>query len=108
MTVYEGNVEKYDLIVRTPTHKSLIILSGDFGLAFLVFLPQGATLSPNQKRAGQKIFDIYYWTSYWPYCTDLLRNEKPVWFIFDDTTKRAEIRTYAGVVGEAEPPVVIP
>ena len=88
MTQYQGNVQSYVLEIQSPNspydQKAVISLHGAFGLAiFLDFVPQDGQLGKNQKRAGQEIFDIYYWMDFWPHLTDLLRNEKPVQFEFD-------------------------
>jgi len=65
MTQYQGNVHSYVLDIQSPNnpynHKSVITLHGTFGLALLYFVPQNGQLGENQKRAGQEIFDIYYW-----------------------------------------------
>jgi hypothetical protein len=60
-------------------------------LAILYFVPQDGQLGKNQKRAGHDIFDIYYWMDSWPHFTDLLRNEKPVHFQYDDSNNTAQI-----------------
>jgi hypothetical protein len=84
MTQYQGNVQSYVLEIQSPNspydQKAVISLHGAFGLAILYFVPQDGQLGKNQKRAGQEIFDIYYWMDSWPHLTDLLRNEKPVQF----------------------------
>ena len=95
MTQYQGNVQKYVLDIQSPNssynHKSAISLHGAFGLAILYFVPQDGQLGQNQKRAGQDIFDIYYWMDSWPHFTDLLRNEKPVHFQYDNSINTAQI-----------------
>ena len=79
MTEYQGNVQSYVLEIQSPNspynQKGVISLHGAFGLAILYFVPQDGQLGKNQKRAGQDIFDIYYWMDSWPHFTDLLRNE---------------------------------
>ncbi|MGB9400097.1 MAG: hypothetical protein WCB69_13040, partial [Pseudolabrys sp.] len=67
-------------------------------MAILYFVPQDGQLGKNQKRAGQEIFDIYYWMDSWPHLTDLLRNEKPVQFEFDDSNNTAQIRSVRATV----------
>jgi hypothetical protein len=73
-------VHSYVLDIQPPNnpynHKSVITLHGAFGWAILYFVPQDAQLGENQNRAGQEIFDVYYWMDSWPHFTDLLRNEK--------------------------------
>ena len=102
MTQYQGNVQSYVLEIQSPnnpyTYKSAISLHGAFGLAILYFVPQDGQLEKNQKRAGQDIFDIYYWMDSWPHFTDLLRNEKPVQFQYDDSNDTAQIRSVRATV----------
>jgi hypothetical protein len=98
MTQYQGNVQSYVLEIQSPNspydQKAVISLHGAFGLAILYFVPQDGQLGKNQKRAGQEIFDIYYWMDSWPHLTDLLRNEKPVQFEYDDSECAFRARTH--------------
>jgi hypothetical protein len=102
MTQYQGNVQSYVLEIQSPNspynQKRVISLHGAFGLAILYFVPQDGQLGKNEKRAGQDIFDIYYWMDSWPHCTDLLRNEKPVQFQYDDSNDTAQIRSVRATV----------
>jgi hypothetical protein len=102
MTQYQGNVQSYVLDIQSPNssynHKSVISLHGAFGLAILYFVPQDGQLGQNQKRAGQDIFDIYYWMDSWPHLTDLLRNEKPAHFQYDDSNNTAQITSVPATV----------
>ena len=102
MTEYQGNVQSYVLDIQSPNnpynYKSVISLHGAFGLAILYFVPQNGQLGENQKRAGHNIFDIYYWMGSWPHFTDLLRNEKPVHFQYDDSNNTAQIRSVPATV----------
>ena len=106
MTQYQGNVQSYALEIQSPNspydQKGVISLHGAFGLAILYFVPQDGQLGKNQKRAEHDIFDIYYWMDSWPHFTDLLRNEKPVVFLYDDSDNTALIRSMMEPVGEAE------
>jgi hypothetical protein len=110
MTQYQGNVQSYVLEIQSPNspydQKAVISLHGAFGLAILYFVPQDGQLGKNQKRAGQEIFDIYYWMDSWPHLTDLLRNEKPVQFEFDDSNNTAQIRSVRAtfLVGQSVSP----
>jgi hypothetical protein len=67
-------------------------------LAILYFVPQDGQLGKNQKRVGHDTFDIYYWMDSWPHFTDLLRNEKPVQFEYDDSNNTAQIRSVRATV----------
>jgi hypothetical protein len=107
MTLYQGEVEKYTLSISDPSRptnwKNWIALEGSFGVAFLYFVPPGGSLRPNKKRAAFNTFDIDYWMSSYPLFIDMLRNEKPVYFLYDDSSNRAEVATNWEPVGEAEP-----
>jgi len=107
MTQYTGQVNNYTLSIYAPNvgqdYKSVIYLDGSFGLAFLYFVPPDGTRGTNQKRDGENVFDIWYWMYSWPHFVDMLRNEKPVTFNYDDTTQLAEIKTSWEPTGEAEP-----
>jgi hypothetical protein len=87
-------VQSYVLEIQSPNspydQKAVISLHGAFGLAILYFVPQDGQLGKNEKRAGQEIFDVYYWMDSWPHLTDLLRNEKPVQFQYDDSNNTAQ------------------
>ena len=95
MTQYQGNVQSYVLDIQSPSnpynYRSVISLHGAFGLAMLYFVPQDGQLGVNQKRLGHDIFDIYCWMDSWPHFTDLLRNEKPAHFLYDDSNNTAQI-----------------
>jgi hypothetical protein len=109
--VYSANVASYDLNVQTPNqptnyknviHLRLTLTSGAAGIAFLYFVPEGGALGTNGKRASGNYFDIYFWMGAWAQLVDLLRNEKPVRFFFDDGNKTAVIQTGDEPVGEQE------
>jgi hypothetical protein len=110
MTIYEGEVKSYTLIINTPdppspATKSWIALDMQAaGLAFLNFVPQGGTLQTNQKRPGTTtpVFDIWYWMDSWAHIVDMLRNEKPVFFVFNEPLKGATLKTAWEPTGEEE------
>lgn len=101
MAQYRGTISQYTLRVYAPNeptqYKSVIYVFGDFGLAFLCFVPEGGQLGQNAKRAGQNIFDVFFWMYSWPHIVDMLRNENPVYFFYDD------VRNTAGLGPEREP-----
>jgi hypothetical protein len=45
---------------------------------------------------------VHDWMSSWHQFIDLLRNEKPVFFFYDDDSKTAELRTNKEPVGDSE------
>ncbi|HEY6763457.1 MAG TPA: hypothetical protein VI386_01685 [Candidatus Sulfotelmatobacter sp.] len=109
MTVYQGEVKRYGLLISTPHSqgptKSFISLDMEaVGTASLNFVPQGGTLGTNQKRPGTTtpLFDIWYWMDSWPHFVDTLRNEKPVFFVFNDSLQAASLKTGWEPTGEAE------
>jgi hypothetical protein len=110
MTMFQGAVKTYTLSINSPNiftnYKNVIYLNGDFGLAFLYFVPEGGQLGANHKRAGENIFDIYYNMYSWAQFTDLLRNEKPVRFFYDDSSNTANVVTGDEPVGEGQKPLV--
>jgi hypothetical protein len=66
------------------------------------FVPQNGTLGTNQKRAGEDVFDVWSWMSTWPHCVDMLRNESPVNFYYNDAVNLAMLTTSQEPVGEGE------
>lgn len=74
---------------------------GSFGLAFLYLVPEDLPLGGNNKRASRDVFDIYDRMRDWGAITDVLRNEKPVWFFFDNYNNGI-IKTGSEEVGEEE------
>lgn len=106
MAIYSSTVDTYVLSIKTPNvhtnYKNIMYLKGDFGLAFLCFVPEGGTMGTNRKRSGRNVFDIYYPMSTWAQSVDLLRNEKPVYFFYDDSSNTAVIKTSDEPIGEEE------
>ena len=105
MATYFGKIDSYFTNVLSPktyAGKRLMNLSGSFGKAILWFLPDGTTLPDNRKRAGQNVFNVHYYINDWAAILDILRNEKPVYFNFSDTSNAAQIYTGNEPVGEEE------
>ena len=67
-------------------------------MAFLYF--QEGTLPPNKK--GTQNYKTYWKVSQFAKVVDVLRNEKPVFFYFDEKTRVANIQTTEEPVGEDE------
>ena len=74
--------------------------------AFLRFYPEGVALPPNSKAihapTGRPIFYVSYRYAQLGNVIDLLRNEKPIKFLFDDASLAAYITTSDEPVGEGE------
>jgi hypothetical protein len=110
MTIFEGQVRNYSLIINTANSpaKSQSVIALDMeaaGIAFLNFVPQGGTLGTNAKRVDSwPTFDLYYWIDAYPHVVDLLRNDKPVFFTFNDAIAAAILKTDWEPPGELEPP----
>jgi len=75
------------------------------GWAFMRFFPEGYDIPANSKvthASGKPIYYIHYRSDQLENCIDLLRNEKPMYFFFNDTSKAAYITTSNEPVGEDE------
>lgn len=104
-----GNVTHYSVKLASEAnnpdpYKSVIYLSTTLGTAFLYFYPDTEALPNNKIRiqSGSKTYDVFYHHRYLAILIDILRNEKPVYFFFDETTKYAGILSGQEPVGEEE------
>jgi hypothetical protein len=73
--------------------------------AFLRFFPEGVALPANSKAthvSGKPMFYVSYRYAQLANVIDLLRNEKPVKFFFNDATMAAYVTTSDEPVGEGE------
>ena len=73
--------------------------------AFLTFYPEGTPLPPNTKDthiSGKPIFYVSYRYAQLANIIDLLRNEKPIRFFFNDGNLAAYVTTADEPVGEGE------
>ena len=105
MATHFGKIDVYFTNVLSPkpyAGRRLMNLKGTFGKAILWFLPEGTPLPDNRKRAGQDVFDVYYHIGDWDAILDVLRNETPVYFNYQDTSNAAQIYTGDEPVGEEE------
>jgi hypothetical protein len=62
-------------------------LGGGHGLAFLNFIPVGRPVPDSSRRAGTTdpvVLDLYLPMDDYTAIVDLVRNEKPINFFFDD------------------------
>jgi hypothetical protein len=107
MAKYQGTVTRYTVAIDAPagatSRTNALYLTGDFGTAFLNFVPAGQALGKNQKRPNTNVFDIWFWDHMWPAMIDMLRNEGPVFFYYDDSYNGALFKTAPEPVGEGEP-----
>jgi hypothetical protein len=105
MAFYFGMIDTYFINLSSPKpygSRRLMNLNGAFGKAILRFLPEGDPLPDNKKRPGQDVFDVFYHMDSWAAILDVLRNEKPVYFHYNDTNNFAQIYTGREPVGEEE------
>lgn len=105
MTTHFGKIDIYFTNILSPkvyAGKRVMNLTGAFGKAVLWFLPEGGALPDNRKRPGQDVFDVYYYIADWEAVLDILRNETPVYFNYQDTSNAAQIYTGNEPVGEEE------
>ena len=63
---------------------------------------QDTALPDNRKRPNQIVFDDDYHVEDWSAIIDLLRNEAPVYFNYQDTNNAAQIYLGQEPVGEEE------
>lgn len=102
----DPEVETSDFVIESPNvhtnYKKVIHLKGDFGVAFLYFVPESEALGANRKRPNRNLYDVYFPMNSWSQCVDLLRNEKPVYFYYDVSNNTAVIKTSDEPIGEEE------
>jgi len=77
-------------------------------VAFLNFYPDGTTVpipdNSVQTQGAMKVYSANFRKSWFPAAIDLLRNESPISFWFDETTKESILGTgTAEPVGQGEP-----
>lgn len=105
MATHFGKIDTYFVNVLSPKNyggKRMMNLKGSFGVAILWFLAEENSLPDNRIRANQNVFDVYYHLGAWDAIIDILRNESPVYFNFNETSKAAQIYTGNEPVGEEE------
>jgi len=110
--LYQGFVKSYDIQIFPSNstgpygYTRVVALTGTFGLASLSFIPAGRPIPPGSKRPGSSdpdIFDLFWPLDDYSAIVDLLRNEKPIAFYFDDTDQSIGVTTYdPEPVGENE------
>jgi hypothetical protein len=95
-----GNVNRYSVKIASEasnphSYKSVVYLDTTAGIGFLYFCPDDAQLPENSIRMqhGRPTYYVWYHHSYLVNVIDLLRNEKPILFFFDDRSKYAGIMT---------------
>lgn len=109
MSAIEANITSYSIKLASDAnistkYISVVYLHTTSGTAFLCFCPDDADLPSNGIRMqhGKPTYDVYYHDRYLPVVIDVLRNEKPITFFFDESSLYAGIRTGHEPVGEEE------
>jgi hypothetical protein len=117
--LYSGSVSNYSIQIspstfpgfapenaytRVVTLNPIDLSGGSSGLAWLYFIPAGRPVPNSSTRAGTTnpvMWDLSLPMDDYTAIIDLLRNEKPIQFFFDDATPDAWALTTAGeLVGE--------
>jgi hypothetical protein len=82
--------------------KAVVVLNGESGfLGYVNFMTNGCSLPKSVKQNG--LYFLYYHFSDMPIIVDMLRNEKPLYLIFqDDGNNTCRISTSTEIVGEGE------
>ena len=107
MTYHVGNITEYELNISSHRRPGFdqIALHGSFGDAWLFFVPPTtATIPANSMWAGSPpTFSCFFDDYTWPRVVDMLRNEKPLFFWFEDVKLTVTLSTVREPVGESEP-----
>ena len=82
--------------------KAVVVINGETGfLGYVNFLTDGCALPKSVKQNG--LYFLYYHFSDMPVIVDMLRNEKPIYLIFQDgSNNTCRISTSVELVGEGE------
>jgi len=109
MAFISANITSYSIKLASEANISTVYISVVYlhttsGTGFLYFCPDNAELPSNRIRMqhGRPTYYVYYHNRYLPIVIDVLRNEKPITFFFNDTSLYAGIRTGSEPVGEEE------
>jgi len=93
--LYQGSVSDYSIQIMPSNW------TGPFGYTRLVVLY--VALSDGSVRAGTTdpvVFDLFLPMEDYTAIVDLVRNEKPIYWYFDDTSLELSVTTQGEVVGE--------
>jgi len=109
MAFISANITSYSVKLASEAnistvYTSVIYLHTTSGTAFLNFCRDDVELPSNRIRMqhGRPTYYVYYHNRYLPIIIDVLRNEKPIVFFFNDSSLYAGIRTGSEPVGEEE------
>ena len=93
-------IDEYEVMYSSNKFPPRIWLksAGKF-IGQLVFKPDGSVLPADNNTSG---VNLYYHLSDFANAIDLLRNEKPMYLLWNGATSENGIKTTAELVGEAE------
>jgi len=107
ITVETKEIKSYSYLnyaSRSGTNdtKAVVVINGETGfLGYVNFLTDGCALPKSVKQSG--LYFLYYHFSDMPVIVDMLRNEKPIYLIFQDgSNNTCRISTSVELVGEGE------
>jgi hypothetical protein len=82
--------------------QAVLVINGETGfLGYVNFLTDGCALPKSVKTSG--LYFLYYHFNALPVIIDMLRNEKPIYLVFQDSTNNTcRISTSIEMVGEGE------
>ena len=109
--VFQGEVSNYSIQIFPSTwlgpfgYTRVVAVHGSFGLAFWSFIPPVRAVPASSKRpgtVGSDVFDLFLPMEDYAAVIDLLRNEKPGFFFFDDGTLQFGLMTSAEPIGVQE------
>lgn len=82
--------------------QAVVVINGEAGfLGYVNFLTDGCVLPKSVKTSG--LYFLYYHFSALPVIVDMLRNEKPIYLVFQDSPNNTcRISTSIETVGEGE------
>ncbi len=112
--LYQGSVSNYSIQVSPSTwtgpfgYTRQVVLyvalsGGGNGLAGLYFVPAGRPVPDSGVRADTTdpvVFDLFLPMDDYTAVVDLVRNEKPIYWYFDDRSLELSVTTQGEVVGE--------
>lgn len=107
--VFQGEVSDYSIQIFPSTwsgpfgYTRVVVVNGSFGLAFWsVISPGRAVPASRAGTVGSNVFDLFLPMEDYAAVIDLLRNEKPGFFFFDDVSRQFGRMTSAEPIGEQE------
>lgn len=91
------NPEPCNAIVYLATHST-------YGAIMLYFMPDAVALPTNytERKEKDKLYHVYYHEKDMWLILDMLRNERPVFFFFNEANNVAGVRSGSEPVGETE------